>query len=200
MGKKKVASSGIATKRVRDLLDYHIDMLTKPNRKFYMLRDEGYYLESDINPKNSDDYVKIGYSLSKKFLTRTYNFEIKTVFLGVDFRDSFDLKLKFSGFPKIEVVYFGSKKKNEEYVRLYNDSGLIEKLKNIARKVDIGYITISFNKHAQRLDITVSPIAGAFLWVVFPPIFQKIALKQEEIDALWEAMIAIRKHTEKLLK
>lgn len=165
-----------------------------------MLRDEGYYLESDINPKNSDDYVKIGYSLSKKFLTRTYNFEIKTVFLGVDFRDSFDLKLKFSGFPKIEVVYFGSKKKNEEYVRLYNDSGLIEKLKNIARKVDIGYITISFNKHAQRLDITVSPIAGAFLWVVFPPIFQKIALKQEEIDALWEAMIAIRKHTEKLLK
>ena len=189
----KKVNSGLATKRVKDLLDEHIRMLTRKNRTFQVIRDEGYYLDQPINPDNPEDYVKIGYILQKKFLTRTFCLEFRTAIKDVYFPEEFKLKLNFRGFPQIERVYFKGKKESEKYEKYFNDTGLLEKLKRIALIVDIDFVTIEYNRSLAALIIRVAPIPGGVIWIVFPPLYYKMPLKQIEIDALWDAMLLLRK-------
>lgn len=198
-GKDKTNNSGIATKRVKDLLDEHISMLTKKNRTFQNIRDEGYYLEQDIDPDNKDDYVKIGYTMQKKFLSRTFCLEFRTAVSGVYFEENFTLRLSFRGFTDISSVYFKGKKEGEKYADYFNDLDLLNKLKNIAKTIDLDFITIDYNKSLAAFIIRVAPIPGGVIWIVFPPLYYKMRLKQDEIDALWCALMALRKHTVKLI-
>lgn len=205
MKKNKEQKTGIATRRAKDLLEFHKDMLERPNRSFYPARGEGYYLEQTINEWNEEDYVKMGYTLDKRFLTKSYNFELITTMNNIYFPDSFNLKIKFTGFPKIEAAYFKSVKSenvktNSVYENIYNeDQALMDKLFRIARTVDIVHIKLIYNMDYQQMRIKISPYAGALLQLTFPPLFMKLPLKQEEVDALWEAMVLLRKHTSKEL-
>lgn len=197
--KNRTNNSGIATKRVKDLLDEHVRMLTKKNRTFQNIRDEGYYLEQNIDANCKDDYVKIGYTVQKKFLSRTFCLEFRTTVSGVHFQENFTLKLSFRGFPKINNVYFKGKKEGEKYAGYFNDPELLDRLKNIAKTIDLDFITIEYNKSLAAFVIRVAPIPGGVIWIVFPPLYYKMRLKQDEIDALWYALVVLRKHTVKLI-
>lgn len=194
--KEKKANSGMATKRLKDLLDDHIQMLTGKNRTFQVMRDEGYYLEQRINPDNPDDTVKIGYTMQKKLLTRSFCLEFRTVVNDIHFSENFLLKLNFAGFPHTNTVFFKGKKESEKYAESFNKPQLLEKLKRTAGMVDIDFITIEYSKSRAAFTIRISPIPGGAIWIVFPPVFFKMKLKQEEIDALWRIMIDLRKHIE----
>lgn len=198
--RKKKVTSGPATKRVKDLLDDHIRMLTKKNRTFTNIRDEGYYLDQVVNPDNEDDYIKIGYTMQKKFISRTFCLEFRTTVNGVYLPKDFSLKLNFKGFPHIESAYFKGKKGSEKYEEAFNDNGLLSRLKKVAEIIDIDFILIEYNKSLGAFIIRISPIPGGIIWIVFPPLYYKMKLKQEEIDALWRGLITLRKYTMKLVE
>lgn len=200
MFKKTHASSGQATKRVKDLLEFHIQLLTKSNRTFTNLRNEGFYLDQQINSKNPDDYIKIGYLLQKKFISRSFNLELQTLINNVDLPEDFLLKLKFTGFPRIETAYFNGNKMSGKYECYFNDSKLLDKLKKAAQIVDLEFIIVEYNKSLNAIKIRVAPIPGSVLWIVFPPLYFKMPLKKEEINILWDILIALRRYTVKLIQ
>ncbi|MDO4177418.1 MAG: hypothetical protein Q4D99_08130 [Bacillota bacterium] len=200
MFKKKNATSGQATKRVKDLLEMHVHLLTKPNRTFSNLRNEGFFLDQPINPKNPDDYAKLGYILQKKFISRSFNLELQTTINNVDIPENFLLKLKFAGFPKIEVTYFKGDKQSAKYEKYFNDPKLLARLEKVAKTVDVEFIIVEYNRSLNAFKIRVAPIPGSVLWIVFPPLYFKMPLKKEEITALWDALIMLRKYTMKLIE
>lgn len=197
---KKSVSSGRATTKIKDQLEKHILMISKPNRTFQIRRDEGFYLEQDINPKNSEDYVKIGYLLQKKFISRSFNMELRTIINDVYLPENFTLKLKFTGFTKIEAAYFQGKKESKNYEAFFNEPILLERLEKIAKIIDIEFILIEYNKSLNAFIIRVAPIPGSIIWIVFPPLYFKMPLKHEEMNALWETLIILRKFTMKLIR
>ncbi len=184
--------SGIADKRVRDLLEYHIDLLSRKNRSFNKnTLEEAYYLK-ELPHAEEDDYLRVGYSLKKKLLTRTFNFEIVTTLNEIYFKNPFILTMKFTGFPDIQAAYFKGKKGESSYEAIFNDKKLVDRIIDNARKVDIGYVRVEYQDKAGKLIIKVCPYAGAFLWILVPPILQKIPLNKKELDALWSITMDLR--------
>jgi hypothetical protein len=173
-------NTGKATIRANRLLDYHIRMLTNKGINFKK-DDVNYYLYSS----ESDDYIKIGYNKSKKLLSRTYNLEFISVINNIDFTKDFKVKLQFKGMKQIVGAKFVGSKDQKGYADFFNDEKLLDKVWNMARKIELAYVTIEYKRKTSKLEITVSPYPGAFLWVIFPPVFYDLKLKENEILILF---------------
>ncbi|MDO4869979.1 MAG: hypothetical protein Q4A65_06850 [Bacillota bacterium] len=190
---KKEKGKTVADKRVRELLDFHVGMLgSKKNKLEFDEREKAYYLK-DVPWSAEDDYFRIGYNMRKRFISRTFDLVFSTTINDVDFNGSFDLRLKFTGFPNVKTAYFKAGKGKQKYEKYFNDEKLLATLRKYASIVDIGYIVIEYNEPAGRLKIKVCPYPGAYLWIIFPPVFYKIPLKDGEMEALWNATMELRK-------
>lgn len=178
-------------KRAGRLMDYHIEILNQLGNRFE--RDgESYFC---YDPK-SQDYLRVGYNKNKKFLSRTFNLEIKQVIRDIAFEDSFKLKLRFQGFKEINGARFVSEKEkglSQGYESLFNNNALLEKIWRLAKEVELAYVKIEYIKKINQLEIRVCPYAGAFLWVVVPPVFYDMKLKQQELDNLMK-LVGVLKH------
>ena len=184
----------VADKRVRELLDFHIGLLGSKKNKLYPVDTEmAYYLE-EVPWEREDDYFRMGYKMRKRFIMRTFDFILTTTVNEVEFGGSFELKLKFTGFPNIQTAYFKGGKGKEKYEKYFNDEKLLKTLKKYAQLVDIGYILVEYNERAERLTIKVCPYPGAYMWIMFPPVFYKIPLKEEEVKALYDLTMELRKY------
>ena len=191
MAKEKGKS--VADKRVRELLDFHMKLLGNRNRKFSPAGMEMAYYLDDVPWEREDDYFRIGYKMRKKFLMRTFDFILTTTVNEVEFEGSFELKLRFTGFPNIQTAYFKGGKGQGKYEQYFNDEKLLNTLKKYAKIVDVGYIIVEYNAASERLTIRVCPYPGAYMWIVFPPVFYKIPLNEEEIAALYDLTMELRR-------
>lgn len=189
--------SGNVTKRAVRALGNHMDILIGAGKYFEKI-DDNYYKYFD---EESQDYMKVSYNIVKKFISRTFNMEFTTVMQNVDFDFSFTLKLKYHGFPHISDAYFAGKKdeKYKEVECIFNDEKLMKKLVKLASQVDLAYFKIEYISIAQKLKITICPYAGSYLWVVFPPVFYSLQLKEEEMNVLYEMGTLIRDYVSESL-
>jgi hypothetical protein len=170
------------TRRADRLMKYHIEMLNQMGN-FFEPDGEG-YLSYD---SGSEDYLRVGYNKSKKMLSRTFNLEIKQVIKNIEFDDSFKIKLRFQGLKEITGGKFVSEKGKDAssgYEALFNDSVLLDKICRLAKEVEMAYIRIEYIKRSNQLEIRICPYAGAFLWVVVPPVFYDMKLKKPEMESL----------------
>lgn len=190
----KGKGKGVADRRVRELLDYHIDLLGSKSNKLHPAKMEQAYYHSTVPWGREDDSFRIGYNMRKKFISRTFDLVFSTTVNDVNFDEKFELRLKFTGFPDIKTAYFKGGKGQEKYERYFNDEKLLNVLKEYAKIVDIGYILVSYNYAARKLTIKVCPYPGAYLWIIFPPVFYKIPLKREETEALWKVTMELRRY------
>jgi hypothetical protein len=178
------------TRRADRLMKYHIEMLNQMGSSFE-IDGEGYL---SYEP-GSEDYLRVGYSKNKKLLSRTFNLEIKQVIKNIEFDDSFKIKLRFQGMKEITGARFVSEKAKgmaSGYEDLFNDSAFLEKIWRLAKEVEMAYIKIEYIKRNNQLEIRICPYAGTFLWVVVPPIFYDMKLKQPEMVSLMK-MIGVMK-------
>lgn len=178
------------TRRADRLLNYHVEILNNIGNHFQ--RDcESFY---SYDSKN-EDYLRVGYSKTKKMLSRTFNLEIKQVINNIKFDDNFKIKLRFQGVKEIKGARFVSEKGQDlasGYEDLFNSNALLEKILKVSKRVEIAYVKIEYLKINSQLEIRVCPYAGAFLWVVVPPIFYDMKLNKQELTNLME-MIGVMK-------
>jgi hypothetical protein len=180
------------TRRADRLMKYHIDILNGMGNNF-QLDGEGFF---SYDPK-SENYIRIGYSKTKKMLSRTFNMEIKQVIKNIEFDDSFKIKLRFQGFKEINGARFISEKGKEltsGYEDLFNNSGLLEKIWKLAREVEMAYVKIEYIKRSNQLEIRICPYAGAFLWVMVPPVFYDMKLRQPELASLMKIIGVLKEY------
>lgn len=180
------------TKRADRLMNYHIEILNQMGNRFE--RDGENFYSYDCN---GEDYLRVGYNKSKKLLSRTFNLEIKQIINNIEFADSFRLKLRFQGFKEINGARFVSEKgKNltSGYEDLFNNEALLEKIWKLAKQVEIAYVKIEYLKSINRFEILVCPYAGAFLWVVVPPVFYDMKLKKQELESLLEMVQVMKEY------
>jgi hypothetical protein len=178
------------TRRADRLMNYHIEMLNQLGYNFE--RDGEGFLSYD---SGSEDYLRVGYNKNKKMLSRTFNLEIKQVIKNIEFEDSFKIKLRFQGFKEINGALFVSEKakgKASGYEDLFNNKAMLEKIWKLAKEVEMAYVKIEYIKRNNQLEIRICPYAGAFLWVVVPPIFYDMKLRQPELVSLMK-MIGVMK-------
>lgn len=168
-------------KRAERLLRYHAGLLMEKGIPM-VKENENYY----IYDQNKEDYMKMGYSKTKKLLSRTFNLEIKSVIHDLDFSEDFRLKMQFKGFPNITDAYFKSQKGNRRYEAFFQDPSFMESIVKEAKKVELAYIYIQYHKASRKMEIRVCPYAGAFLWVIFPPVFYDMRLKEEELSSVYK--------------
>lgn len=168
-------------KRAAKLLDHHAGLLGASGIPF--IKENGNYY---LYEKGSEDYMKMGYSKRKKLLSRTFNLEIQSIIHNVDFSQDFQLKLQFKGFPNITGADFKGNKKDRGFESMFQQQDLLDAILKEARKVEIAYIYIQYHKASQKMEIRVCPYAGAFLWIIFPPVFYDMRLKEEEIFSLYK--------------
>ena len=173
-------------KRAGKLLNYHIELLTNQDLKFTP-EGESYYEYQ----RGKEDYLKIGYHKRKKLLSRTFNLEFKSVIHEIELPESFDLKLQFKGFPKITGAAFTGSKNSRKFECYFQDKQLISAVLKEAGKVEIAYVHIQYNKVSKKIEVSVCPYAGAYLWVIFPPAFYDMRLKEEEIRAVYYLVEAV---------
>jgi len=192
----KIARAAFGEKRAHDLLAYHKSLLENEDRTFYEGKELCFFLQHGSNP-DEEEYTKIGYVQGKKLLSRTYNMEIETVVHNMKFPEDFELKIKFTGFPLIQAAYFKAKnKEHRKYEELFNNEILISEIMKYAAKVDLAYLKLQYNEHNSVMTIKAAPYAGALLRLIFPPIFFKIPLKEEEMNAVWEILMVVRECAE----
>ena len=177
------------TKRADRLLNYHLGLLE--NLGLHFERDGEFFYRYD---QKSDDYQRIGYCKSKKMLSRTFNLEIKQVVKNIQFGDSFKIKLRFQGFKEISGARFVPEKGSDGYETFFNDAALLEFIWKRAKEVEVAFVKIEYLKKLNQLEIRVVPYAGAFLWVVVPPVFYDMKLKESELNKLMEISQAIKDH------
>lgn len=178
--------------RAKRLLEYHINLLNADKLGF--VNDQGSYYR--YNEKN-EDYFKIGYHKRKKLLSQTFNFVITSVIYNVEFTEDFQLKLQFKGFPHITSASFVGMKTSKKFETLFQDQKLMDALVREAKKVEIGYIRVQYWRAARKLEITVCPYAGAFLWIIFPPVFHDLRLKKDEVKSVYKMAELITKYIKK---
>lgn len=183
-------------RRAGKLLDYHMSLLENQNKEF-TLEGQSYYCRR----KEQEDYMKIGYNKRKRLLSRTFNLEVSSVLYDLDFPEDFSLKLQFKGFPNITGAFFQGQKTSKKYEDFFQNRDLMESIICQAKKVELAYVKIQHCKAAGKTEIIVCPYAGAFLWVIFPPVFYDMRLKKEEMDAVYRTAELIAAHmTERLGK
>jgi hypothetical protein len=180
-------------KRADRLMKHHISLLSDMGKVFEKDGDFYYCSGSD------DDYLRIGYSKTKKMLSRTFNFEMKQMINNIDFDDSFNIKLRFQGFKEITGGRFIPGKGSEGYEAFFNESPFLEEFCRKAKEIEIAYVKIEYKKNSQQLELTICPYAGAFLWVVVPPVFYDMKLKEKEIVALMEMISLFQGHLKELI-
>jgi hypothetical protein len=168
-------------RRAARLMSFHIGRLEALGKPFE--RDgEAYY---QYVP-GSKDYLRIGYTKTKKFLSRTFNLEIKYVLNDIAFDDSFKIKLRFQGFKEINGARFVPDRGSKGYEAFFNDPGFLETLWRKAKEVELAYVVVEYFKSQNKLEIRICPYAGAFLWVVVPPVFYDMKLRDNELVALMD--------------
>jgi len=178
------------TRRADRLMNYHVEILNKLGNDFQ--RDGEYFYNYD---PDSEDYLRVGYNKTKKMLSRTFNLEIKQVIKNIEFDDSFKIKLRFKGLKEINGATFVVERTNNTisgYEDLFNDRAFLEKIWKLAKQIEMAYVKIEYIKRSSQLEIRISPYAGAFLWVVVPPVFYDMKLKQPELETLMK-MIGVMK-------
>lgn len=178
------------TRRADRLMNYHVELLNKQGNNFQ--RDGEYFYSYD---PESEDYLRIGYNKSKKLLSRTFNLEIKQVIKNIEFEDSFKIKLRFQGLKEITGAKFVAEKGKDTkdgYEDFFNNPALLEKIWKLAKQVEMAYVKIEYLKKINQLEIRISPYAGAFLWVVVPPVFYDMKLREPELATLLN-MIGVMK-------
>lgn len=168
-------------RRADRLLEYHIGLLVSKGKAFEKDGEAYYSFE-----ESEEDFLRIGYTKTKKLLSRTFNFEVKQVINNIAFNDSFKLKLRFKGFKEISGASFVPEKGDQGYEAFFNDAQLLDRLWKRAKEVELAYVKIEYQKELNRLEIKICPYAGAFLWVVVPPVFYDMKLTDCEIQALME--------------
>jgi hypothetical protein len=178
------------TRRADRLMNYHIAMLNQMGNNFERDGESFFCYAPD-----GEDYLRVGYQKNKKFLSRTFNLEIKQVLKNIEFEQSFKIKLRFQGFKEINGARFVSENGKgfaSGYEELFNNPAFLETIWKLAKEVEMAYVKIEYNKKISQLDIRICPYAGAFLWVVVPPIFYDMKLRQPELDSLMK-MIGVMK-------
>jgi len=186
------------TRRADRLMNYHVEMLNQMGKKFERDGESFYSYDS-----NGEDYLRIGYNKTKKMLSRTFNLEIKQVINNIEFDDSFKIKLRFQGFKEINGAKFVSEKSKgmeSGYEDLFNNGVLLEKIWKLAKEVEMAYIKIEYIKRSNQLEIRICPYAGAFLWVVVPPVFYDMKLKQQELVSLMKMIGVIKSYVLKMIE
>lgn len=176
-------------RRAGKLLDYHVGLLRSQNKEF-TLEGQSYYCRTE----GGEDYIKIGYNKRKKLLSRTFNLEVSSILYDLDFPEDFSLKLRFKGFPKITGAFFQGQKASKKYESLFQRGHLMENIICQAKKAELAYVKVQHRKAARKTEITVCPYAGAFLWVIFPPVFYDMRLNKEEMDAVYRTAELIAAH------
>lgn len=179
-------------RRAGKLLDYHVSLLKSQNKAFTP-EGQSYYCRRE----QREDYMKIGYNKRKKLLSRTFNLEISSVLYDIDFPEDFSLKLRFKGFPNIIGAFFQGQKTSKKYEDFFQGADLMERIICQAKKVELAYVNIRHSKAAGKTEVTVCPYAGAFLWVIFPPVFYDMRLKKEEMAAVYKTAELISDHIAK---
>lgn len=179
-------------RRAGKLLDYHVGLLRSQNKEF-TLEGQSYYCRRE----EQEDYMKIGYNKRKRLLSRTFNMEVSSVLYDIDFPEDFSLKLQFKGFPNITGAFFQGQKASKKYEGFFQEADLMERILCQAKKVELAYVNIRHCKAARKTEITVCPYAGAFLWVIFPPVFYDMRLKGEEMAAVHRTAELITDHITK---
>ncbi len=178
------------TRRADRLMNYHVELLNKQGNDFQ--RDGECFYSYD---PDSEDYLRVGYNKTKKLLSRTFNLEIKQVIKNIEFEDSFKIKLRFQGLKEINGAKFVAERGKDTkggYEDFFNNPALLEKIWKLAKQVEMAYVKIEYIKRNSQLEIRISPYAGAFLWVVVPPVFYDMKLKQPELEILIK-MIGVMK-------
>ena len=181
-------------KRADRLMRYHIGLLAEKGKVFE--KDGDFYYCNGSN----DDYLRIGYSKSKKLLSRTFNFEIKQFINHIDFDNSFNIKLRLQGFKEITGGRFIPGKGSEGYEAFFNESPFIDEFCRKAKEAEIAYVKIEYKKNLQQLELTICPYAGAFLWVVVPPVFYDMKLKDAELNAIIEMLALFQEHLKEMIE
>ncbi|MCI8648268.1 MAG: hypothetical protein HFE76_16085 [Firmicutes bacterium] len=179
-------------RRAGRLLDYHVGLLKGQHDEF-ALEGQSYYCRKG----EQEAYMKIGYNKRKKLLSRTFNLEVSSILYDIDFPEDFSLKLRFKGFPNITGAFFQGQKTSKKYESFFQQADLMEHITYQAKKVELAYVNIQHSKAARKMEITVCPYAGAFLWVIFPPVFYDMRLKREEMVAVHRTAELITEHITK---
>lgn len=169
-------------RRAQKLLDYHVAVIDK-NGRDWVQNGKHCYIHKWGNNRYGD-YVEMTYNKSKKLLSRSFNLELKSHIHSIEFENDFKIKLQFSGVKEIKSAKFVGKKECQEYLNFFNSESLLNDIRNMAKKVEIAYVIIEYEKVRNNIIITVAPYPGAFLWIVFPPVFYDMKLKREELDVL----------------
>lgn len=180
-------------RRADRLLDYHIGLLASTGKSFEKDGEAYYYFE-----ESKEDFLRIGYTKTKKLLSRTFNLEIKQIINNIDFDNSFKLNLRFKGFKEINGASFVPEKGSESYEDLFNDAQLLDLLWHKAKEVELAYVKIEYRKRLNQIEIRICPYAGAFLWVVVPPVFYDMKLKDGEAKALIEIVDLFKSYIKQL--
>ena len=168
-------------RRADRLLEYHIGLLVSKGKAFEKDQEAYYCFE-----ESQENFLRIGYTKTKKLLSRTFNLEVKQVISNIAFNDSFKLRLRFKGFKEISGASFIPEKGSEGYEAFFNDTQLLNFLCKRAKEVELAYVKIEYHKELNQIEIKICPYAGAFLWVVVPPVFYDMKLTDCEIQALME--------------
>jgi hypothetical protein len=189
----KIFDSRNVYRKADRLLEYHIGLLGVKGRNFEK-DGEAYYSYNE----SGDEYLRAGYTTTKKLLSRTFNFELKQVISNIDFDDDFKLKLRFSGFKEISSAIFMPVKGFKGCEDYFNDPELLTFLAKKAKQVELAYIIIEYRKRPSQIEIRICPYAGAFLWVVVPPVFYDMKLRDNEIKTLMEITELLKSYIEKM--
>lgn len=180
-------------RRADRLLEYHISLLTSKGKAFEKDGEVYYCFEED-----KDECLQVSYKTTKKLLSRTYNFELKQIFHNIDFDNDFQLKLRFRGLKEISGAIFVPEKGSEGYESYFNDAQLLDLLSKKAREVELAYVRIEYHKSKNQLEFGICPYAGAFLWVVIPPVFYDMKLTDCEIQALMELVELLKSYISRM--
>lgn len=153
------------------------------------LEGGAYYIHND----DTDDYIRFGYDVSNKFLTKLYGMSVKIVSHNIVLGADFEAMCIFTGAFRMEGVYFKRLKGDMAAVdRLNSQAALMNRIFLAAKKFDIESIRIKYCREGGILEVKIKPYAGAFVWIKFPPVTRKIPLQNDELEEIYHLTIFIQ--------
>jgi hypothetical protein len=183
----KQFDSRIIDKKAEKLLENHISMFSEHCGEIDRI-DNRYVSQETVDGCS----WSFQYAIKKKWISKLYDLECVATFNGVDLPDDFKLKMATRGKLKLESVEFKDNG-NGTWIasRLNLDDDFKGVLCDFLTGVDVANLFIRYDKTDQSLSITVRPYAGAFLWLMIPPVFYGLRLKAEEIILLKKMVLLI---------